>query len=325
MLFEQTSPQVEGLSMEEAFLDVRGLEHISGSPRQIAVRLRHDAREQVGLPITVGVARTKVLAKMASRAAKPDGLLVLAPERELDFLHRLRVEELWGVGPATAKRLHAAGITEVRQVASLDESVLVSILGRASGRHLHAIARNRDPRPVRGRRGRRSVGSQSALDRSSHSPAALDTVLIAVVERVARRMRAGGRVGRTIVLRLRFADYARATRSRTLAEPTATTRVILRTARALLAEAMPLIERRGVTLIGVSLHGLGSNRAGVQLTLPLDRDRRDYLDAALDSIRDRFGPTAITRAALLGRGERSTAWLLPGDRATVLRSPSKGA
>src|SRR5918998_1352608 len=173
-IFEQTTPLVEGLSIDEAFLDVRGLRGISGSPSEIAVRLRRDVLERVGLPITVGVARTKFLAKVASGVAKPDGLLVVPLDGELAFLHPLPVERLWGVGPATARKLHDRGITTVGQVARIPEGVLVSILGRAAGRHLHALAHNRDPRPVQTRRRRRSIGAQRALGRTPRSWDAVD-------------------------------------------------------------------------------------------------------------------------------------------------------
>src|SRR5205814_1318409 len=147
-VFDDTTPLVEGLSIDEAFLDVRGLRRLAGTPAEIAARLKRNVLERVGLPITVGVARTKFLAKVASGVAKPDGLLVVPPDRELAFLHPLGVERLWGVGPVTAQKLRSRGITTVGQVARLDEAVLVSMLGRAAGRHLHALAHNRDPRPV---------------------------------------------------------------------------------------------------------------------------------------------------------------------------------
>src|SRR2546423_1237196 len=244
-IFDQTTPLVEGLSIDEAFLDVRGLGRISGAPMEIAVRLRRQVLERVGLPITVGVARTKFLAKVASGVAKPDGLLLVPPVRELAFLHRLPVERLWGVGPVTARKLHDRGITTVGEVARLAEAVLVSILGRASGRHLHALAHNRDPRPVQVRRRRRSIGAQRALGRSPRSIDAVDTVVVGLVDRVTRRMRAAGRVGRTVVLRLRFDDFSRAHRSHTLPQATAHTDTILAAARALLATALPTIQRRG--------------------------------------------------------------------------------
>src|SRR4051794_9886243 len=162
-VFDDTTPVVEGLSIDEAFLDARGLEHIKGTPLQIAARLRRQVRERVGLPITVGVARTKFLAKVASAVAKPDGLLLVPPDGELEFLHPLPVERLWGVGRVTSRRLHDLGIATVGEVALLGEAPLVSILGRAAGRHLYALAHNRDARRVETRRRRRSIGSQCAL------------------------------------------------------------------------------------------------------------------------------------------------------------------
>ena len=309
-VFEDTTPLVEGLSIDEAFLDVRGLRRLSGTPTEIAVRLRRDVRERVGLPITVGVARTKFLAKVASGVAKPDGLLVVPPDGELAFLHPLPVDRLWGVGPVTAGKLHDRGITTVGEVAQLAEAALVSMLGRASGRHLHALAHNRDPRPVQLRRRRSSIGSQRALGRSPRSPEAIDAVVVALVDRVTRRMRAAGRVGRTVVLRLRFADFSRATRSHTLPRATAQTQTILVTARGLLATAMPLIERQGLTLVGVAVGNLDDDSA-TQLALPFDRHTGGALDAALDEVRDRFGSTAVTRAVLLGRDQGPSVPLLP--------------
>jgi DNA polymerase IV len=310
-VFRETSPLVEGLSIDEAFLDVRGLGRISGPPREIAVRLRRDVLEHVGLPITVGVARTKFLAKVASGVAKPDGLLVVPPAGELAFLHLLPVERLWGVGRVTAAKLHSRGITTVGQVAALAEAALVSMLGRASGRHLHALAHNRDPRPVQVGRRRRSIGSQRALGRRSpRSHAALDAVVIAIVDRLGRRLRAARRVCRTVVLRLRFDDFSRATRSHTLPQATARTATILETARGLLAAAMPMIERQGITLVGISLANLHDD-APIQLALPFDRDRAIALDLTLDDVRDRFGSAAITRAVLLGRDQGITMPVLP--------------
>jgi DNA polymerase-4 len=309
-VFDDASPLVEGLSIDEAFLDVRGLERISGTPAEIAARLRRDARERVGLPITVGVARTKFLAKVASGVAKPDGLLVVPPDGELAFLHPLPVERLWGVGPATARKLHERGISTVGEVARLPETTLVTMLGRASGRHLHALAHNRDPRPVQVGRRRRSIGSQCALGRSRKTPEAVDAVLVSLVDRVTRRMRAAGRAGRTVVLRLRFGDFSRATRSHTLARPTAHTQTILVTARWLLATALPEVERRGLTLVGIAVANLEDDGA-LQLVLPLDRHSGAALDAALDEVRRRFGSTAVTRAVLLGRDPGFTVPMLP--------------
>jgi DNA polymerase IV len=310
-VFEQTAPVVEGLSIDEAFLDVRGLEHISGTPAEIAARLRREVRERIGLPITVGVARTKFLAKVASGVAKPDGLLIVPPDGELAFLHPLPVERLWGVGRVTAAKLHDHGVTTVGEVAGIPEPALVSMVGRAVGRQLHALAHNRDPRPVRARRRRRSMGAQHALGRRSpKSCDALDAVLVALVDRLGRRLRAARRVCRTVVLRLRFDDFSRATRSHTMSEATQQTQAILATARALLATAMPLIERQGITLVGVALGNLDDEGA-IQLVLPFERRRADALDTVLDDIRDRFGTGAITRAVLLGRDQGLTIPLLP--------------
>jgi DNA polymerase IV len=310
-VFDDTTPDVEGLSIDEAFLDVRGMRRIAGSPVEIAVRLRRQVLEQVGLPLTVGVARTKFLAKVASGVAKPDGLLVVPPDRELAFLHPLPVERLWGVGRVTAAKLHDRGISTVGEVAELGERALVSMLGRAAGRQLHALAHNRDPRPVRVGRRRGSIGSQRALGRSRapRSRRDIDAVVIGLVDRVTRRMRLAGRVGRTVVLRLRFDDFSRATRSHTLARPTAETWVVLVTARWLLATALPLIERRGLTLVGVTVAEL-ENADTVQLRLPLD-PHGSALDAALDDVRARHGPKSITRAVLLGRDDGLSPPLLP--------------
>jgi DNA polymerase-4 len=309
-VFRQTTPLVEGLSIDEAFLDVGGLRRISGTPTEIAKRLRSEVRERVGLPITVGVARTKFLAKVASGVAKPDGLLVVPPDGELAFLHPLPVERLWGVGPVTAGKLRDRGITTVGEVARLGEAALVSMVGQASGRHLHALAHNRDPRPVDVGRRRRSIGSQRALGRSPRSPGDLDAVVIALVERVTRRMRAAGRAGRTVVLRLRFDDYSRATRSHTLPWPTAHTDTILATARELLATAMPMIQRRGITMVGVAVGNLDDSGA-IQLTLPFDRHSGGALDAAVDAARERFGTDAVTRAVLLGHDQGLSVPILP--------------
>jgi DNA polymerase-4 len=309
-VFEDTTPLVEGMSIDEAFLDVRGLRRLSGTPAEIAARLRRDVLEHVGLPITVGVARTKFLAKVASAVAKPNGLLVVPPDGELEFLHPLPVERLWGVGPVTARRLHERGLRTVGEVARLSEPALVSLLGRAAGRHLHALAHNRDPRPVQAGRRRRSMGAQRALGRRRVSLDEVDTALVALVDRVTRRMRAAGRVGRTVVLRLRFADYSRATRSHTIAEATAHTQTILDAARQLLAAAAPTIERRGITLVGVSVTNLGDS-AAIQLALPLERRSPDALDLALDTVRDRFGSRAVSRAVLLGRDPGPAVPLLP--------------
>ena len=308
-VFDDTTPLVEGISIDEAFLDVAGMRRIAGSPTDMGRRLRREVLRRVGLPITVGIARTKFLAKVASGVAKPDGLLSVPPEGELEFLHPLPVERLWGVGRVTARRLHAAGLDTVGQVAEVAEPALVTLLGRAAGRHLHALAHNRDPRPVVKGRRRRSVGAQRALGWKKTPLAEVDVSLVALVERVTQRMRAAGRLGRTVVLRLRFDDSSRATRSQTLPYATANTQVILNAARELLAAAIPIIERQGITLVGISVMNLADSRG--QLRLALDEEWSEELDLALDEVRGRFGSDAIMRAILLGRSRGFSMPLLP--------------
>jgi len=309
-VFDDTTPLVEPLSIDEAFLDVRGLLHVAGSPSQIALRLRRTVHERVGLAITVGVARTKFLAKVASGVAKPDGLLVVPAEGELAFLHPLPVQRLWGVGRVTAQKLGTRGITTVAEVAELDERTLMSMLGPASGRHLHALAHNRDPRPVVVGRRRRSIGSQSALGRRRLSSDELDTRLIGLVDRVCRRLRTAGRLCRTVVLRLRFDDFTRATRSHTMSAPTADTTCVLIALRCLLHSCAGLIREQGITLIGVALANLDDADA-VQLELPFARRDALSLDRVLDQVRDRYGSSSITRGTLLGTDQGMTVPLLP--------------
>lgn len=308
-VFRDTTPLVEGISVDEAFLDVGGLRRIRGRPSEIAAKLRTDVRERVGLPITVGVARTKFLAKVASAVAKPDGLLVVPLGGEEAFLHPLPVERLWGVGRVSAGKLHARGIRTVGELAALEPAWLTAMLGTASGRHVYALAHNRDPRAVVVGRRRRSIGSQSALGFRPRSPAEIDERLIGLVDRVCRRLRSAHRVCTTVVLRLRFDDMVKATRSHTLAAPTNDTATILGALQRLHADAQPLIRERGITLIGVALANL-ENEDCVQLTLPFGRDTV-ALDAALDQVRERFGGKAVTRGIHLGRDVGLTVPLLP--------------
>lgn len=309
-IFEDTTPVVEGLSIDEAFLDVGGLRRLVGTPVAIARTLRARVRDEVGLPITVGVACTKFLAKVASGVGKPDGLLEVPPGGEVAFLHPLPVERLWGVGPVTAAKLHERGLTTVGQVAALDEPTLVSMLGPASGRHLHALAHNRDPRPVQVGRRRGSIGSQRAIGRGPHRPEAIDAALAGLVDRVTRRLRAADRVGRTVVLRLRFDDFSRATRSHTLPRPTQRTATVLAVARSLLEGVRPLLRERGCTLVGISVANLADADA-VQLELPFRPEADGELDLAMDRVRDRFGTSALTRATLLTHGEGLSVPMLP--------------
>lgn len=322
-LFHRTTPVVEGISIDEAFLDVGGLRRTAGAPIDIAARLRRQVADEVGLPITVGVARTKFLAKVAGGVAKPDGLLLVPPTAELDFLHPLPVERLWGVGKVTATKLHAYGLRSVADIAACPESDLVALLGRGVGRHLHALANGHDPRPVHQRR-RRSMGAQHALGRGRHDIESVHDTVQLLVERVSGRMRRAHRLGRTVVLRLRFADYTAATRSHTLVGATARTDLIGRAAHDLLDDARPTIAERGITLVGVAVTNL-HEEGTEQLELPFDSNvatdaadttthrpvDRHALDAAIDDLRGRYGARSVTSAALLGRDPSPGVPLLP--------------
>jgi DNA polymerase-4 len=309
-VFDDTTPLVEPLSIDEAFLDVGGLGKVSGAPGDIAVALRQAVLDRVGLRITVGVARTKFLAKVASRVAKPDGLLVVAPARELAFLHPLDVGALWGVGPKTTAKLLERGITRVGEVAALDEAVLVAMLGPAAGHHLHALAHNRDSRRVDTGRRRRSMGAQRALGRGRRPPDEVRAMLDGLLDGIARRLRMARVVGHTVVLRIRFDDFTRVTRSCTLPTPTSDTTPLREAARRLLDHAQPLVEARGLTLVGLSVTNL-SRADAVQLPLPFDGGHGPALDTALDSVRERFGSSAVGRVALLGKDRGWSMPLLP--------------
>jgi len=309
-VFRDTTPLVEGLSVDEAFLDVTGLRRTAGEPVEIARRLRARVRDEVGLPITVGVARTKFLAKVASGVGKPDGLLVVEPEQELAFLHPLDVRRLWGVGPVTAEKLRARGLHTVGDVAAVPEAALVAMLGPATGRHLHALATGRDERRVVPGRRRASIGAQRALGRRPRTRAELDATLLALVERVTERLRGGRRVGRTVTLRLRHADLSRETRSRTLPVATDRTDLVLAAARELLDARWPHLRAVGCSLVGVTVSDLAPADA-VQLALDLDGHDRRELDHTLDAVRRRFGSRAVTRASLLGVSRGPGVPLLP--------------
>lgn len=309
-IFRDTTPLVEGLSIDEAFLEVGGLRRIAGTPEQIGARLRERVRTEAGLTISVGVARTKFLAKVASAVSKPDGLLVVDPEREEEFLLPLPVERLWGVGAVTAEKLHRYGIRTVGELAELEAATAERMLGKATGAHVHALARLRDPRPVDTTRRRGSIGSQRALRTRPRSPEELDLILTQIVDRLGRRLRDGDRVCRTVVLRLRFGDFSKATRSRSLRAPTDRTAVLLTLARTLLAAAQTEITDRGITLIGISLSQL-DHADRVQPELPIDWGDEARLDTVLDTLRDRYGATSVSRAAQLGRDPGWSSPILP--------------
>jgi DNA polymerase-4 len=312
-VFRDTTPLVEPISVDEAFLDVAGLRRSAGEPVVIATRLRARVRDEVGLPITVGIARTKFLAKVASGEAKPDGLLLVPPGRELQFLHPLPVRRLWGVGAKTEEKLRAYGIHTVAQAAELSESTLASMVGAAMGRQLYCLSRNIDRRTVVTGVRRRSVGAQRALGRagSTMSATELDAVVVNLVDRITRRMRNAQRTGRTVTLRLRFADFSRVTRSRTLARATGSTEPILAAARDLIGAAEPLIGARGLSLVGFAVSNIDHDGAQ-QLQLPFGTES-DLLavDSAMDEVRRRFGNAALTRGVLVGRDPGLETPMLP--------------
>jgi DNA polymerase-4 len=319
-VFEDTTPLIEPLSIDEAFLDVGGLGRLVGPPPLIAARLRERVAHEVGLPLSVGIARTKFLAKVASAVSKPDGLLIVEPDRELAFLHPLPVQRLWGVGPATTAKLADRGMTTVADVAAMGEDPLIALLGGGAGRHLFALAHNLDPRPVTVGRRRSSIGSQRALGSRTRPFVELEGVLLEIVDRVARRLRDGGRVGRTVTLRFRFGDFSRDTRSHTFTEATASTAVILDAATRILRSREAEVSERGLTLLGLTIANLSSGDS-VQQALPFDRRTAPTLDQAVDDVRDRFGTDSIGRATLLGRSSGSLVPLLP-DPAAAPSPPS---
>lgn len=312
-VFRDTTPLVEPVSVDEAFLDVGGLGRVSGTPVQIGARLRERIRVDIGLPITVGIARTKFLAKVASQEGKPDGLLLVEPDRELAFLHPLPVRRLWGVGAKTAEKLRLHGIHTVADVAELSETSLGAMVGPAMGRQLFALAHNIDRRRVVTGVRRRSVGAQRALGRAGNtmSDSEIDAVVVNLVDRITRRMRAAGRTGRTVVLRLRFDDFGRVTRSHTLPRATASTDAVLAAARELVAAAAPLIAERGLTLVGFAVANIDRDGAA-QLELPFGSAADPIaLDAAVDEVRQRFGNASVTRGVLLGRDPGLEMPMLP--------------
>lgn len=318
-IFEDTSPLVEGISIDEAFLDAGGLEHISGGPVETAENLRRRVREEAGLAISVGVARTKFMAKMASARAKPDGLLVIEPDREMSFLHPLPVEALWGVGPVTSRKLREMGISSIGEIAEADPVLLATALGSSSAKRLVDLAHNRDSRPVRPRAPRKSIGAQSAFPRGSKTNAEIEALMASLVDRAAGRLRKASKLCRTISVGARFGDMSRASRSCSLSTATDSTSEILGHARLLLDQLRTRTDRLGLTLIGISLESLESADA-IQMVLPLQGEGSDgratdgSLDRAVDTLRERFGAEAVTRASLvdLERNQGSPTLPEPG-------------
>jgi DNA polymerase-4 len=305
-ILRDATPLVEPIAADEAFLDVSGARRRDGIGPEIAAKLRARVKSETGLVASVGAATTKLLAKLASDLAKPDGLLVVPPGTELEFLHPLAVSRLWGVGPATGRRLERLGVHTVGDLARIPENVLVSALGRAQGRHLHALAWNRDDRAVEPEHVLKSVGHEETFATDVVDRADLEQHVLRMADRVGARLRAGARLGRTVQLKIRFGDFRTITRSRTLAAPTDVAREIGATARALL----DLVDLAGgVRLLGVSVQQLDQSGA-VQGQLPLgdapdggdplvlsdlDRARWSALEHSVDEVRDRFGDAAVRR------------------------------
>jgi DNA polymerase IV len=301
------TPLVEQLSVDEAFLDVAGARRRIGPPAQVASVIRERVRAEAGLSASVGVATTKFLAKLASDLAKPDGLLEVSPGDERAFLAPLPVSRLWGVGPATLKKLDRMGLRTIGQVAELDEQHLVHALGGSLGAHLYALARNDDPRDVVPGRDAKSIGAEETFDTDLRTDAACDRELVRLADRVGSRLRMAGLVARTVTLKVRFADFETRTRARTLPDATDVSTVLLDTARALIAE---FTVARGIRLLGISCSQLGAEETVDQPMLLLDDEasaaddrirRRAAVERAVDGVRDRFGARSVRPATLVER------------------------
>ena len=304
-VIDDFTPLVERISIDEAFADVAGCTRLFGPPADIARTIRRRVRAELGLPISVGVARTKHLAKIASQVAKPDGLVVVDPERELDFLHDLPVELMWGVGPVTKARLAEIGVLTIRQLANTPGWSLEQLLGPAAGEKLAALAWNRDPRVIATHRRARSAGAQSAIGKRPAEERVFRPTLRHLADRIAARLRAKSLSGRTVTVRVRFANLRSVTRSITLDAPISATAILAEVAEELVRKVLSHHPReRTLSLLAISVSHLESDW-DVQLELPLgleDEGRRPgsrqgmarwVADRAVDQIRERFGWNAI--------------------------------
>jgi DNA polymerase-4 len=290
------TPLVERISIDEAFADVAGCTHLFGHPAEIARTIRRRVRIELGLAISVGVARTKHLAKIASQVAKPDGLLVVDPLTELEFLHDLPVELMWGVGPVTRARLAESGVRTIGQLARMPGQSLERLLGCAMGEKLAALSWNRDPREISTRRRARSAGAQSALGLQPARQRVYRPALRHLADRISARLRAKSMSGRTVTVRIRFANLRSVTRSTTFDTPVSTTAALAETAEELVRTA--LAQHPGestISLLAISVTHL-MRETDFQLALPLDgasAAMRCAADRAVDTIRERFGWEAI--------------------------------
>jgi len=317
--FHDFTPFVEPISVDEAFLDVAGAEHLFGPAREIAAQLRTRVLVDIGLPLSVGVARTKFLAKVASAQAKPDGLLYVEPGKELEFLHPLPIEVLWGVGPVTATKLHDHGVDTVGDLARSGRADLQGYLGPHSGRHLRDLAHNLDPRPVDTARRDRSMGAQRALGNRVRTREELRREVLSLSEKVAARLRKADRVARTVTVRYRTQEMKHESRSRTLPEPTFETGLLTSTADELLLDLVDgphgpggALGRKGCTLVGITYSGLARPDA-IQLALRFPEEGRAtaVLDQMVDDIRGRWGKAAVGRASLIDNDEGIAALTRP--------------
>lgn len=304
-VLDDYTPLVERISIDEAFADVAGCEHLFGSPEAIARTIRTRVRAELGLPISIGVARTKHLAKIASQVAKPDGLVVVDPVRELEFLHHLPVGLMWGVGPVTEGKLEDEGILTIGQLAARSPDWVQGLLGRATGEKLSALAWNRDPRAIVTNQRARSAGAQSALGRKPFVERIYRPALRHLADRIASRLRAKSWHGHTITVRVRFRDMRAVTRSLTISGPIAATTSLAEIAEDLVRiVAVDHPDERTITLLAISVSHLERDPL-IQLELPLglaDEPRRPgtrtgaarlVADRAMDRVRDRFGREAI--------------------------------
>jgi len=311
------TPLVERISIDEAFADVAGCTHLFGPPAEIAGAIRRRVREELGLPISIGVARTKHLAKIASQVAKPDGLVIVDPATELEFLHDLPVELMWGIGPVSKARLAAIDVHTIGQLARTPGWSIERLLGTAASEKLMALAWNRDPREIKTHWRARSAGAQSALGKKPADEQIFAPTLRHLADRVASRLRAKSRPGRTVMVRVRFADLRSVTRSATLDAPVCATAILAETAEALLREVLAdHPDERSISLLAISVSQL-EEHAELQLELPLglaDEKRRPgsksgiarwMADRAIDTIRDRFGWEAVGYASVVLGPSRS--------------------
>lgn len=306
-VFESFTPLVEGISLDEAFLDVSGARRLFGSAEQIAAAIRTRIKDEVELDCSVGVGPSKLIAKLASKAAKPKasvkgaipgpGVTVVRPGEELAFLHPLPVSALWGVGPATEQRLKRFGVATVGDLAAIPVETLVGALGNALGRHLHELSNGRDARPVEPVRGVKSVGHEETYATDLVEPEELRREALRMADAVSSRLRAAGLAGRTVNVKIRFHSFETITRSHSLPGPVDTGHEIARVASMLLEQVDPT---PGVRLLGVSMSNLDKGAAR-QLTLD-DADAPAWSDAskAIDEVRSRFGDAAVGPAALMG-------------------------